>query len=320
MSTATAVPQTYQLEGDDALRTLRSTGLGRLAKDAFQRFRSADGFSHARSLAFLITLTILPFLVAFVGFTSQLDQERVSRAVIRGIEDIAPGPASQVFTQAFRQGAKASRGGGGGGAALLLGTVGAVVAATTAMGQVERGANRIYGIEQDRPTLDKYRDGFVLACSAGVLIVLAFVLLVNGTVLARALGLDDALGVVFDLLRWPLGIALSVAAFALLLQRAPRRHQPDLSWLAFGSGLAVVLWLAFTGLLALYLTASQGFGQTYGPLAGTVGVLLWAFLTAVALYLGTAFAAQLEAVRAGVPAPSTGEQVNPTGPRSQGRR
>ena len=318
MSTATSVPETYELEGDDALRTLRSTGTMQLVKDAFVRFRSADGFSHTRSLAFAITLAMVPFLIAFVGFTVKLDQQQFTKAIVKGIEDIAPGPASQIFTQAFKQGAKASKSGGGT-AALLFGVVATAVAATTAMGQVERGANRIYGIERDRPTVDKYRNGFILAISAGALIVIAFVILVNGSTLAAAFGLGDVTRTIFAVLRWPLGILLSVAAFALLFQRSPKRHQPDVTWLAFGSGAAVLLWLVFTGLLAIYLTASTSFGVTYGPLAGTIGVLLWAFLTSLALYLGLAFAAQLEAVRAGSPAPSTGEERNPRG-RSGGRR
>ena len=33
MSTATSVPETYHLEGDDALQTLRNTGWAKLAKD-----------------------------------------------------------------------------------------------------------------------------------------------------------------------------------------------------------------------------------------------------------------------------------------------
>ena len=45
MSTATRGPETHELEGDDALNALRRTGWGRLAKDSFQRFRTADGFS-----------------------------------------------------------------------------------------------------------------------------------------------------------------------------------------------------------------------------------------------------------------------------------
>jgi uncharacterized BrkB/YihY/UPF0761 family membrane protein len=80
--------------------------------------------------------------------------------------------------------------------------------------------------------------------------------------------------------------------------------------------MSVLLWFVFTGLLALYLDLSSGtFGRTYGPLTGIIAILLWTFLTSLAIYLGLAFAAQLEAVRAGVPQPRTGEQANPTGGR-----
>ena len=44
---------------------------------------------------------------------------------------------------------------------LTLGLVGVLVTSTTAMGQMERGLNRIYGIEKDRPTAQKYARAFV---------------------------------------------------------------------------------------------------------------------------------------------------------------
>jgi uncharacterized BrkB/YihY/UPF0761 family membrane protein len=75
----------------------------------------------------------------------------------------------------------------------------------------------------------------------------------------------------------------------------------------------VLLWFGFTGLLALYLGLSTTFGQTYGPLAGMIGILAWALLTSLAAYLGLTFAAQLEAVRAGVPGPATGQHANRPG-------
>jgi uncharacterized BrkB/YihY/UPF0761 family membrane protein len=109
-------------------------------------------------------------------------------------------------------------------------------------------------------------------------------------------------------------------AFALLFRAAPRRHQPSWSWLAVGSGVSVLLWFVFTGLLAFYLNLSSGtFGQTYGPLTGIIAILIWTFLTSLAIYLGLALAAQLEAVRAGVPGPTTGERANPEG-RAASRR
>jgi uncharacterized BrkB/YihY/UPF0761 family membrane protein len=63
----------------------------------------------------------------------------------------------------------------------------------------------------------------------------------------------------------------------------------------------------FTYLLSVYVQVSGSFGSTYGPLTGVMALLLWANLTSVALFLGIAFCAQLEAVRAGVTEPERGD-------------
>jgi YihY family inner membrane protein len=309
MSTATSVPETHELEGDDALQTLRNTGWGQLAKDSFQRFRAADGFSHARALAYQVTLTLLPAVIAAVGLATAVRASRFRQIIVQAVDRLAPGPAGQLITEAVEQGAKsASRGGV---VALVIGALAALGSATLAMGQIERGANRIYGVERDRPTAQKYGNGFLLACSAGVLVVLAFVLIVAGSDVARATELSGVVRGLWTVLRWPLSIGFAVVAFAVLFREAPRRRQPSWSWLAVGSGLSVLLWFLFTGLLALYLDASSGtFGQTYGPLTGMIAVLVWAFLTALALFLGVAFAAQLEAVRAGVPQPVADTRID----------
>ena len=49
MSTATRVPETHELEGDDALNALHRTGRARLAKDSFQRFRAAHSLRQPRT-------------------------------------------------------------------------------------------------------------------------------------------------------------------------------------------------------------------------------------------------------------------------------
>src|SRR5215207_4175382 len=289
------------LEGDEAFETLRRIGRVRLVSDAFLRFRAADGFSHARALGFQITLTILPALIALIGLATALDQDSFTRVVRDTIGAVAPGAAGDLLTQTLRQGTTTSQEQGED--ALFFGAVAALIAGTTAMAQIERGANRIYGVERDRPAVRKYTVALGLAGTAGTLTVLAFVMLVGGSALRDTVGWDDELGTAWAVLRWPAGIGLAIVAVALLFRVSPRRHQPDPTWLAFGSVISTLLWLVFTGALAVYLDASGGFGETYGPIAGTIGVLLWAFLTALALLLGLAVAAQLEAVRAGVSEP-----------------
>jgi uncharacterized BrkB/YihY/UPF0761 family membrane protein len=104
------------------------------------------------------------------------------------------------------------------------------------------------------------------------------------------------------------------AAMAIVFKKSPRRHQPAWSWLAFASTVSVLLWCAVTIGLGLFFDASTSFGQTYGPLAGIVALLLWAFLSATALLYGAAIAAQLESVRAGEPEPQDEAKVEHSEP------
>jgi YihY family inner membrane protein len=310
MTTATSVPRTRgELEGDEALETLRQIGRRRLLLDSIARFRAADGFSHSRALGFQFTLTLLPTLIAVVGLAEALDQNTFRRVVQETIETLAPGAVGDILTEALRQGSTTARRESGE-TALLAGLAAAVIAGTTSMAQIERGANRIYGVERDRPFPRKYLNSLLLALTAGVLALLSFVVLVGGTAIRDAVGGGDTFDSVWSVVRWPLGLAFVVASVSLLFEYAPRRKQPEASWLAFGAGVSALLWLAFMGVLALYIDATDSFGATYGPLAGTIGVLLWAFLTSVALFLGLAFAAQLEAVRAGITAPRVERDEN----------
>ena len=303
MSTAARVPPTHDLEGDDALETLRTVGARSLLRDSLMRFRLADGFSHSRALAFQFTLTLVPALIAVVGLAHELGQEKLGLIITQALRDLAPGPAGEVLTQAVGQGSAESSGG----TALFLGLVAALIAGVTAIGQIERGSNRIYGVERDRATLAKYARATALALTAGIASVLALVLMVAGGEIGAAAkdvtGWNDTLDTAWAVGRWPLGAGLVAGAVALLFMACPRRDQPSFSWLVFGSSIAVALWFTFTGLLAAYISLSRDFGETYGPLAGVIGLLLWTFGTALALFLGLAVAAQLEAVRAGSPAP-----------------
>jgi uncharacterized BrkB/YihY/UPF0761 family membrane protein len=117
----------------------------------------------------------------------------------------------------------------------------------------------------------------------------------------------------WQVVRWPLGVALLVFAIAVLLDHAPRRRQPALSWLALGAAVAVVLTLLATGGLAAYVHVSSSFGSTYGPLAGIVALLVWSLLSAMAFFYGVAVCAQMEALRAGAHSPAYDDPGRPHG-------
>ncbi len=289
---------TWELTGDDARRTLLHTGRARLFRDSFVRLRRADGFSHARSLAFMVTLGLLQGIIGLVGLAVIVGNDTFGKLVAEIVEKVAPGPAGEALTQSVRQAESAASSGEYLG--LVFGLVGALVTATTMLGQTERAMNRLYGIEQDRPTTVKYLRAFVLAVTAGAAAVLALVLLAFGHEVRDVTG-SSTVRDVWDVARWPIAILLVIATTALVFRLAPNRHQPAWSWLAYGATMSALGWAFVTAGLGWVFKATGSFGDTYGPLAGTVALLLWALCSSITILFGAAVAAQLEAVRAGRP-------------------
>jgi YihY family inner membrane protein len=313
MSTANLVPETWELTGDDAKETLKRTDRKELVKDAFARLRASDGFSHARSMAFLLILVFVQGVIAAVGIAAAVGTGTVSRTIVTTLQSVVPGPAGKVLTEAVRQAHQASSSGQW--IAIVLGTVGAIVTGTTIMGQLERALNRIYGVEQDRKSLEKYSRAFLLAMSAGVLAVLAFVAMGIGGAVATSIAGDTA-STIWNVVRWPIGIGLLIASSAMILRWAPRRHQPGWSWLSLGALVGVGLVALVTMALTLFFENSTTFGATYGPLAGIIALAFWASLSSTAFLFGAALSAQLEAVRAGAAEPKSAEKVAESEPQT----
>jgi YihY family inner membrane protein len=314
VTTATQVPVTMDMSGDeldaeDAWHTMRRHGLWKLTKDSFVRFRFGDGFTNSRALALQMALGVVPFLLAMTGLAADLDADATTQVLARSIGALTPGSRSNdLLSSALRSGEAAEEAGE---IALVLGLVFAVAAMVTAVAQVERGSNRIYGISRDRPALWKYGRAAVMTVILATPTAAAFALLVAGGPFGDAMqdvyGWNQTTDRIWDIVRWPLGLAVITFTIAVLLDHAPRRRQPALSWLGLGATVSVVLTMAASALLGVYVHYSASFGTVYGPLAGVMALLLWCYLTSLAFFFGAAMAAQLEAMRARVTEPTTGD-------------
>lgn len=323
MSSSRRVPETRlmaeeELSADDAWRALRRYGGWHLLRDSFVRFRYADGFSHARAVGMQLCLAIVPFLIALTGLAGDLGINSGGRVVADTVLALTPGASESMVSDLVLDSERTEDAGE---LALLFGLVTALATLTVTIAQIERGANRIYGVERDRPALHKYGRGLVLAFAAGLPALIGFLMLVAGGPLGESLhrwyGWGTTAHTVWNLVRWPLSLALTVVAVAALFRHAPRRCQPSLPWLLFGAGIATALWWLASLLLGWYVSESGAFGKTYGPLTAVMALLVWANLTGIALLLGLAFAAQLEARRVGVPGPTLPDRWQPADERAQ---
>lgn len=294
MGQVVTVPETFSLTGDDARTTLREAHWQTVLRQAFARLRAADGFSHARALAFALSLLMIEGIVIMVGLAVATGSSAFARTVVDVIEGSVPGPAGQVLTSAVRQAQET--GSSHQYTALVIGLVAVLVTGATAMGQVERSCNRIYGIDQDRPSVRKYSRAVALALTAGLVGAVGTTMLVLGRPVARAIEGSWA-GTLWDLARLPLAVLLLVLGTTVLLKWSPRRRQPGYTWLLHGAAIAVMLTVAASLVLALFFRWSTTFGDTYGPLAGMIGLLLWCLSLAASALYGVAITAELELFR-----------------------
>ncbi len=289
-----------QLSADDAWHTVRRYGLRHLIGASFVRFRYGDGFSHARAFGLQLALAAVPLVIAGAGLATALGAESFAEVVARTVVAISPGSSDSLLTDVLEGSDEGSERGE---VVVALGLATAFAAATSAFAQLERGANRIYGTKRDRQALRKYGWAALLTATAGVAMAVGLLLIVAGEPFGEAMEAvyrwGDGVEELWDVLRWPLGLAALVVAVTLLFRYAPRRSQPGLSWLVVGAAATVLMWLVGSGFLALYVVLAAGFDDTYGPLTAIMALLLWANVTGIALLAGIALAAQLEAVRAG---------------------
>ena len=261
---------------------------GAFTKDVVRHFRRADGTSLTRGLAYQVMLVVIPGLIALVGLASMLHIAEVRSTVQHLVEMLSPGPSGKLLTEAAAQGAS------GGATAAIVGLIGALIAGMFAVAQVERSANRLSGLDHDRPTAKRYGLAFLLAIPVGILLSAGVVLIGAGGPVVDGLGLEGGARVVWEVARWPLGLLVAGAGIMLLLRVAPVRRLGSTRHLMAGTAIAVVLWGVFTGLLSLYFALSNSTSQTYGPLLAVIALLLWAGATSLALHLGITACVELE--------------------------
>ena len=73
-------------------------------------------------------------------------------------------------------------------------------------------------------------------------------------------------------------------------------QQPKFRWVSVGAGFAIVVWILASLVFGVYVANFGSYNETYGALGGVIILLLWLWLTNVALLLGAEVDAELEPV------------------------
>jgi membrane protein len=237
----------------------------------------------AAGLTFYALLTLVPFLLLCVLLAGAVIDQRSSEAVVHIVARVAPKDASTVIEEMVRG---AVHGLASSARELVIVAIGAAIwTASKATNALVRALNRAFHSTETRPHV--YRRLLALVVTTG-----------GGAIAAAAVILDVGLPIVLShldthlpqALRWVrvfvsggLTSLIWTALYRLLPARSPR-----LGMLSVGAVLGVAAWLLATWGLSLYIDHVKDFGAIYGAFGGIVVLLLWLWMSFLALLVGAA--------------------------------
>lgn len=301
----------YQPTGVDT-----GTGLFATLKRTFREFSEDNMTDWAASLTYYALLSLFPALIALVSIIGLVgNPQSTIKTVTEIVHKISPNASTAPFAAVARQKSAS-------GVLFIVGIATALWSASGYVGAFMRASNVVWETPEGRKFF-KLRPLQMLVTLI-MIVLLAVVLLavvLTGPVVkavAGPLGIGSAAVTVWDIAKWPVLLVVVALMFGVLYHFAPNVKMPSFKWVSAGALVAVVVWVIASAAFAVYVANFSSYNKTYGTLATAVVLLLWLWITNLALLFGAELDAELERGRelqAGLPAEKT-VQLDPRDTRN----
>jgi membrane protein len=252
----------------------------------------------AAALTYYSVLAIFPAAIALTSLLGVVGQGTEAIDQVLGIVDDLGGGSLVKSVRPSLVELSSSQGAGLG---LVLGFLGALWSASGYVGAFGRAMNRVYEIGEGRPFWKLRPVNLLLTL---VLVVLAAItlagLVLTGSVadaVGKAIGLGSTVVLAWQIVKWPVLLAVVVLMVALLYYATPNIRLPKFRWVSVGAVLAILTWIVVSAAFGLYVANFSSYDKTYGALAGVIAFLLWLWLTNLALLFGAELDSELERAR-----------------------
>ncbi|MEN3279494.1 MAG: rane protein [Solirubrobacteraceae bacterium] len=250
---------------------------------------SEDNMSDwAAALTYYGLLSLFPALIALVSIVGLVgDPASTTRTVTQIVTKLGPSSAADTFAGPIKS-ITSHRSAAG--ILLVVGLATALWSASSYVGAFMRAANVIYETPEGRPFW-KLRPLQILVTLVMLLLLaaVALALVLTGPVVdavAGPLGVGSTAVSIWNIAKWPVLLAVVVTMFAVLFYAAPNVELAGFRWVTPGALFAIVLWLIASAAFAFYVANFGSYDKTYGALGGVVCLLVWFWITNVALLLG----------------------------------
>jgi membrane protein len=274
----------------------RKTGLWPTLKRTLTEFQEDNLFDWAAALTYYGLLALFPALIAMVSLIGIFGDPKTTTATLTEIiTEIGPESAAETFEgpiESIVENRSAA------GFALVFGLAAALWSASGYVGAFIRASNIVYETPEGRPFW-KLRP-LQIAVTLAMIVMLALLavgLVLTGPIvsaIAGPVGLSGTAVDIWNVAKWPVMVVIFIAMVDVLYYASPNVRLRGFKWVTPGAIVAIVVWAIASALFAFYVANFGSYDKTYGTLAGLVILLLWFWITNLAILFGHEMNAERE--------------------------
>ena len=280
-----------------------------LGKRVWSEINEDDVWGRSAQLAYYFLLALFPLLIFLTATLGMMlgAGDGLRTSLFNYLSQVMPGSAFQLVNTTMTEITGAS-----GAGKLSFGLLATLWAASNGMGAITQALNASYDITESRPWWKQRVVAIILTIALSVLVITALMLMLWGGKAAEFVAAHYQLGGVFPVvwktIQWPIVFIFMVTSFALIYYFAPDLKDQKWTWLTPGSAIGVVLWVLVSLAFKAYLHFFDSYSTTYGSLGAVIVLMLWLYLTGVAILIGSEINSEIENAAAEAGAPDAKER------------
>ena len=263
-----------------------------LARRTWHEVVDDDVLGLAAQLSYYFFLALFPAILFLLALASFFPLSNLTDDVGRSLGPFVSPQILELIQEQMRRLANNENGG-----LLTFGVAGALWSSSAAIVSITGALNRAYDIDEGRPwwKVRLVAIGLTLAVALTVLVALSLVLV--GPTVAEKLGQTTGWGAPFKwtwvIAQWPLVFLLVTTGIGLLYYFGPDAEQ-DWVWITPGAVTATALWLLVSLAFKLYVARFTDYEGSYGAVGAVIVVLLWFYVSGIAILTGAELNAEIE--------------------------
>ena len=263
-----------------------------LVKRTAKESSEDDVLGLAAQLAYYFFLALFPAVLFILALASFFPLTNFIDEIVRALRPIAPADLLAFLEEQLRRISNTDSSG-----ILTIGILGALWSSSAAVVAIVGSLNRAYDIEEGRPWWKVRLIAIGLTVGLAVLVLTSFTLIVAGPTIATQVASLFGLGLVFEwtwnILQWPLAFLLVSTAVGLVYYVAPDAEQ-DWAWITPGAVIGTLLWIVASLVFKFYVGNFADYNATYGAVGGVIVLLLWFYISGLAILVGAELNAEIE--------------------------